>query len=361
LVDNDRSQITVERGNAIMIVIQERGVNEAWHTAKAIMKQNGVPKDSRNGPTLEVPEPVTTCFFAPTECVLFDPVRDSNPFFSILEPLWMLSGRADVAWISQFNSNIHKYSDDGKIFHGAYGFRWRNYFAFDQLEKIISILINDSNDRRAVLQMWTPSADLWTPDEIIARGQPFKDLPCNTNAFYKIRDGHLYQTVCNRSNDIVWGLYGANITQFSMLQEYLAGMIGCKIGPYHHLSDSWHAYNNIWEKQDIPENDHNSDEQSPYTNGRKVWHYPIITHASAFDIDLHNFMEATNPTGPGTQLDSPGYINPFFYEIAIPMYSAWMAWKKKDFREAYRELNKMPDNVDWKVAAEEWLERREKK
>src|ERR1700723_1977697 len=133
-----------------MIVIQERGVNEAWHTAKAIMKQNGVPKDSRNGPTLEVPEPVTTCFFAPTECVLFDPVRDSNPFFSLLEPLWMIAGRDDVAWISQFNSNIHKYSDDGKKFHGAYGYRWRHHFAMDQLSKIVSMLINDKDDRRVV-------------------------------------------------------------------------------------------------------------------------------------------------------------------------------------------------------------------
>jgi hypothetical protein len=139
------------------------------------------------------------------------------------------------------------------------------------------------------------------------------------------------------------------------LQEYLAAQIGVKAGPYHQISDSWHAYLDTWNKQDlIPSLD------NPYVDARRVWVYQFCSHPTKFDRDLSNFMSFTEPHDAGISLSSPGYINPFFYEIAIPMYSAWMAWKVKDFKAAYRELNKMPDRVDWRIAAEEWLARREK-
>jgi hypothetical protein len=41
--------------------------------------------------------PVVTCYSAPTQRVLFSPMRDANPFFHLMEALWMLAGRDDVA------------------------------------------------------------------------------------------------------------------------------------------------------------------------------------------------------------------------------------------------------------------------
>ena len=32
----------------------------------------------------------------------------------------------------------------------------------------------------------------------------------------------LCMTVCNRSNDMLWGAYGANVVHMSMLQEFVA-------------------------------------------------------------------------------------------------------------------------------------------
>ena len=37
-----------------------------------------------------------------------------------------------------------------------------------------------------------------------------KDVPCNTHAYFAINaEGSLDLTVCNRSNDLVWGCLGA--------------------------------------------------------------------------------------------------------------------------------------------------------
>ena len=95
----------------------------------------------------------------------------------------------------------------------------------------------DPDSRRAVLQIWDAEADL---------GVPSKDIACNTQAMFKVRGGQLNMLVSNRSNDIVWGCYGANAVQFSMLLEYMAARIGVAPGTYRQVSDSFHAYHDTW-------------------------------------------------------------------------------------------------------------------
>src|SRR5690242_7931923 len=153
-----------------MLVIDANNVNGAWHQAKLFLNRSGVLRQSRNGEVLEYPDPVTTKYRYPRERVLFDEKRDSNPFFSFFEGLWMLAGRNDVAWISQFNKRMMSYSDDGVTYHAAYGHRWRQHFDKDQLPEIIDLLKGNYDERRAVLQMWDPRTDL---------GRNGKDLPCN--------------------------------------------------------------------------------------------------------------------------------------------------------------------------------------
>ena len=56
-------------------------------------------------------------------------------------------------------------------------------------------------------------------------------------------------TVCNRSNDMLWGAYGANAVHMSMLQEYLASRLEIAVGEYTQISDSFHVYqNDVWER-----------------------------------------------------------------------------------------------------------------
>src|SRR5690242_8497290 len=158
-----------------MLVIDAANVNEAWAASKIHLNQHGVKRPSRVSEMIEYPEPVTTKFRFPCERVLFDPTRDCNPFFHFFEGLWMLAGRNDVAWITQFNKRMMSFSDDGVTYHAAYGHRWRHHFdEIDQLAGIVSLLERNHDERRAVLQMWDPTCDL---------GRVGKDLTCNTAVY----------------------------------------------------------------------------------------------------------------------------------------------------------------------------------
>ena len=98
-------------------------VNEALPRALALVKEHGVSSSSRGIETLRVPGPVSTIYRNPTRRVLFDVVRDANPFFHLIEAMWVLAGSRRVELPRHFLDGIARYSDDGKVFHGAYSYR----------------------------------------------------------------------------------------------------------------------------------------------------------------------------------------------------------------------------------------------
>ena len=340
-----------------MKVIWSRNVNDALVKGVQLLKEGGRPQPSRAGGTLEYPEPVCTVYERPLERVLFDPVRDANPFFHLMEALWMLAGRRDVAWLARFNQRMATYSDDGVVFNAAYGFRWREQFQLaaahggkfgDQLTAIVRLLRSDPDSRRAVLQIWDAEADL---------GVPSKDLACNTQAMFKIRGGRLSITVSNRSNDIIWGCYGANAVQFSMLLEYMAARIGVETGQYRQVSDSFHAYDEVWPKISGIAERYDGD---PYIRG-EVSVYPLIAAADAFDADLKRWFDDPPDRLSFEQWDrearQDAWRNPYFIRVATPIYNAWFAYKRKDREAATKWLDRC-GATDWRRAAREWLERR---
>ena len=182
-----------------MILISARNVNDAWVQGYELLEKEGIPEKSRNGEVLVAPYPVTTCYEEPRERVLFDPGRDCNPYFHLMEALWMLVGRRDVEFVARYNKRMKDYSDDGKIFHAAYGYRWRHHWKIDQIQSVIRILAQDQTSRRAYISMWDPDSDL---------EKSGKDFPCNVGISFQIHEGRLNMIVFNRSNDIVWGNMG---------------------------------------------------------------------------------------------------------------------------------------------------------
>lgn len=334
-----------------MKVLRTRNVNDAVVQGAELMKTGAVRQDSRAGATLEYPEPVCTVYERPLERVLFDGVRDANPFFHLMEGLWMLAGRRDVAWLARFNKRMASYSDDGVSFNAAYGYRWRNQFDLhrgdtDQLTAIVELLRADPDSRRAVLQIWDAKADL---------GVPSKDLACNTQAMFKVRDGKLNMTVSNRSNDIIWGCYGANAVHFSMLLEYMAARIGVAPGVYRQISDSYHAYVDTWDKI---EGIAARSGRDPYVNG-DVAVTPLVTAPESFDGELARWMEGAAERVSLTQweADRANWRNTFFADVATPVHNSWFAYKKKDRAGAIAWLDRCAA-TDWRRASREWLERR---
>ena len=67
---------------------------------------------------------------------------------------------------------------------------------------------------------------MWDAKQDLSHRNESKDLPCNTHVYFSIREGFLDMTVCNRSNDLIWGCCGANAVHMSFLQEYVATMWG---------------------------------------------------------------------------------------------------------------------------------------
>ncbi|MNW28077.1 Thymidylate synthase [compost metagenome] len=170
--------------------------------------------------------------------------RKVNPFFQLAEALWILAGRADVEWLVRYNKNMGQFSDDGVHFNAPYGERLRSwnhnayrgfvFNPFDQLADVYKKLLKDRHTRQAVASIFNP---LFDNDSYGG-----KDTPCNLTLAFKIRNDKLDLTLFNRSNDAHWGLWGANLCQFSTIQEVVASWLGVEVGTYTQITDSLHVY-----------------------------------------------------------------------------------------------------------------------
>lgn len=202
---------------------------------QALTPHNSVETASRNGPVVRFNGPVITAWTNPIDRILWSPTRDCNPFLHFIEAAWMLAGRNDVKMPAYLAANMANYSDDGAVLHGAYGHRWRHWFGTDQITALIAELKNNRGTRRIVLQMWDGRDDL-------AQAVNGKDIPCNTAIYFDPVGDLLNMTVTCRSNDAVWGCYGANLVHMSILHEYIATQTGFETGTYFQVSNNLHFY-----------------------------------------------------------------------------------------------------------------------
>lgn len=358
-----------------MNILRARNVHEALLVACQALHDQGVDTDSRNGKVRLAVGPVAMVYEKPCERVVLWPERDANPFFHFYESLWMLGGRNDVESVQRFAGNMANYSDDGKTFHGAYGKRWRGMMpadhhpnggrscALDQVTKIIEELKANPLTRRCVLQMWDGLSDL---------GNPSKDVPCNDTATFQVnpQTSALDLVVFCRSNDIVWGCYGANAVQFSVLLEYVARLSGFKVGTYTQVSVNWHGYDTTfwplhqkftWSAQALNQEATTLEPlarvANPYVEA--VTTYPLIapgTTQQEWDRDLYRLLN-----GFGRAPVEDVWSDPFFREVAVPILRAHDIYKEsRDVARFERAINALRfcRAIDWRTACHEWLDRR---
>lgn len=312
----------------------------------------GHRQPSRNGEVMVADEPVTTLYEKPKERVIEWSLRDANPFFHLFESLWMLGGRNDVDYVSGLVGRMMSFSDDGKTLNGAYGHRWREYFGVDQLRLIIDQLTENPYDRRVVLSMWDP---LMEPH----MRKTSKDLPCNISVLFKVNSfSELDMMVVNRSNDIIWGAYGANAVHFSVLQEYMATNIGVNMGRYWQTSMNYHAYletlHPLRELADERNGVYSFAENNPYQH-RKHWNFmPLIKNPIYWDAELEMFLEKP---------DALGYTEPFFRKVAIPMWQAYRYYQHEHGAARFKAIDILIDShaCDWTLAGIDWLQRRQER
>ena len=331
-----------------MKVIRERNINGVFNVAVMNLRETHslIKMDSRNGTVYMFPEPVTSVYTNPDERVLFSPERNCNPFFHFIEGLWMIAGRNDLKTVTEFVPRMEEFSDDGILVNGAYGHRWREWFGRDQLEEAIDMLIANPLDRRVVMSMWDPSKDLASSS---------KDVPCNTQVFFKCRpvthqDTYvLDMTVTNRSNDLIWGAYGANVVHFSMVHEYIASMTGHLLGQYYQVSNNAHVYDNVWSKLE-PKLPHGY--PVDLYDAFDITPKPLVDDAQTFDFELHHFFSWLHE---GSEYG--GYKNTIFTRVAMPLVEAWWLQQGGLYVEAI-ETAKEIEADDWRYACVEWLKRK---
>lgn len=320
-----------------MKVITARNVNGALSDAIWYMRMAGEKGTSRNGPVLVAPGPVTTVYSNPTERVLFDPARDCNHVFHLMEALWMIAGENDVSWLLQFNSKFGQYAEqDGKM-HGAYGHRWRRHFGGDQIGSIVTKLRSDPHTRQAVLAMWSPEDDLVGD---------WRDRPCNTHTYFDLRHGELNMTVCCRSNDIIWGAYGSNVVHFSMLQELIASELGVGVGVYNQMSNNFHLYTDLPLVARYLRSPPDECDNDMYLMGARV--FPMLHPGET--------IEAFTSDCLGLVQGRSDFYTRFVSEVAYPLMRAYLA--RKDGFPIRKFLDAIAD-CDWKLAFNQWYVRRE--
>lgn len=380
-----------------MIVLRVRNVHEALERCMSIMSDGRLrfleemtltrDENRRNGPVIEAPWPVATVYERPWERVLTQPWRDANPFLHFYESLWMLAGRRDVAPLARYARRMESFSDDGQTLNAAYGHRWRCMtargqemepdYSRDQLLAVCSILREDPKSRQAVLQIWDHERDL---------GSQTKDHACNVAATFQITSvagfaPSLCMTVFCRSNDVIWGAYGANAVHFSMLHEYVWLRLrdvqvdgrALQIGPMTQISVNWHAYESVLRpmlerRASMASDRHVPD---PYWNGEDVgspgtvfaWR-PMCGGVmdDTWDLDVRRFV-----TNDGRLPGNVHYRDSFFNKVAWPIVQAHDIYKdyvqNRDaslWGDVYEALSKC-EAGDWRVACEQWMRRRQER
>lgn len=323
---------------SLATTIQTRNVNNAFEDAWWRLRVDGIQEDSRNGPVLVLPGPVITTYERPCERVLFHPKRDCNHVFHLVEAIWMLAGRDNVDDLLPFNSKYRQFAEEDGRVHGAYGMRWRGWFNVDQIYRIINMLKENPNSRQCVMQMWDCEADLVH--------KTLKDRPCNTHIYFDARGGSLNMTVLCRSNDMLWGAYGANVVHFSMLQEVIARGVGIHVGVYHQVSNNFHVYTDLPIVDEFIKN-------PPYGNCDMYAHQGVVPTplfvgdetANDFLNDCEDFFRLGVPSAfPRTW---------FFKETALPLARAYINRRHGDRIRMDPESRR-----DWFVAFNEWFDRR---
>lgn len=233
----------------MVLGIAAASINKLFY--KILSAASNWPKELRREGkmTVDSPGPVVLELSNPRQRILTIPARLNSLPATAAETLWVLAGRDDMDFLSFYLKRALDFSDDGEIWRAAYGPRLRGSgykshlgWGTDQLKEVINELIDHPSTRRAVIGLLNPVTD---HENFTA-----KDFPCTQTLHFIPRGGHLDLVIFIRSNDILWGLTGVNIYEFTVLHELVADMTGIPMGKYYHIADSLHYYTNFQERID---------------------------------------------------------------------------------------------------------------
>jgi thymidylate synthase len=207
-----------------MLTIEGSSINEVWlQLLNKLYYQPEHKPEPRGMKTHEICG-VTLRLNDARNNILYHPVRNLNYRFLVAEFLWIAYGRADVATLAKYNSQMARFSDNGLTLEGAYGPR-----LLPQWQYLVDAMSKDYWTRQAVATIWQPVP------------KPSRDISCTISLQFIARDSKLNCIVSMRSSDVVLGL-PYDTSTFSLLQGCLAGVLGLHVGWLQFSLGSSHLY-----------------------------------------------------------------------------------------------------------------------
>lgn len=319
-----------------MLIVDALNVEDAYGKLCRISMSKGRRADSRNGPVVSVEGPTILKMKNPNDRVLYDVQRNANPFFHLFESLWMLAGSNEVKFVQQFNSQIGAYSDDGETFNAAYGHRWRRHFGYDQIARSIEMLRANTYDRRVVITQWDPRGDL---------GSASLDIPCNQQIMPRVYEGKLNFLTTNRSNDLIWGLMGANAVHLTVLMELMARALDLPLGEWVHVSNNLHIYERHWDL---------ARSVTPYPMYLpRPKNQPLLVEGETYE----DFIQDCECFITGQDDD---FRTEFFDGTVAPLIQGWHKWRRDGDLDGAIYDASCVEADDWRKACVQWLKRKQK-
>ncbi|MBN9586111.1 MAG: hypothetical protein J0G34_12055 [Afipia sp.] len=321
-----------------------RNISFATVDSVSDVLQSGVEIRVRSKLTRELLGRVT-CLDRPFERYLFVPKRHNDVFAQFAETMWMLAGRDDVAWLTRYLPRAPDFSDDGKIWQGAYGPRLRHWgSSIDQLNEVRQLLTKDLSSRRAVMALFDPARDYIDS----------KDIPCNNWLSWIARDGKLHLNVAIRSNDAMWGFSGVNAFEWSVMQELMSFWLGVEMGPANYFATSFHLYDIHFDRaRQMNKSFHGL---SPYDFG--IGCAPFRTLWDEFESKLEKWfsIEEMIRADPTVPLFHHGRVGDPLLDSGLALVQVFWAHQQWGGERLAKELGQLPAE-DYVVAMYDQLRR----
>ena len=282
--------------------IKAQSLNEAVIRLSRALIEDGRDTTRRGFKCREIPEAVLVCIENPCERYVNIPQRKWNKALGWIESLWLAQGNNSMEMPKAYVKNLMNFSDDGMFMRAGYGPRIRrfgsnvydmvttegeilpcqySYFqkGVDQLRFVVEKFAQDIDTREAVITIHDPIADDFNRNT--NRILNTKDTPCTRSIHFMVVDGKLNCYVHIRSNDLIWGFSAVNVFNFTLMQEYVAMMIGVPVGKYYHYADNLHVYEDFIPLADTIAQENILD-YPPL-----VWYYPQEIHTlEQFDLEV---------------------------------------------------------------------------
>lgn len=169
----------------------------------------------------------------------------------IVELLWFLQGRTDVAWLKERGCNIwNEWATDSGDLGPVYGKQWRSWMCpdgsvVDQISQVIGQIKTNPYSRRLIVSAWNP-ADLpdeaMSPQENVLHGR-MALAACHTLFQFYVADGKLSCQLYQRSADLFLGV-PFNIASYALLTHMIAQQCDLGVGDFVHTFGDCHLYSN---------------------------------------------------------------------------------------------------------------------